>query len=132
MKVRPLTIGEVARQGGVGVETVRYYQRLGLIEEPAKPSAGYRIYAHDIVVRLRFIQRAKQLGFTLAEIGELLQLELGACGQTQQLARHKLDAIRAKIADLTAMAETLEQLLEACRIDPDQRGCPIIRSLSRS
>ena len=132
MTLKPLTISEVARQGGVGVETIRYYQRLGLIEEPAKPSTGYRTYTHETISRLHFIQRAKRLGFTLAEIGELLQLQSGDCSQMRQLARHKLDAIRSKIADLTAMAETLEELLEACGIESNRRGCPIIESLSGS
>jgi len=131
MSSKPLTISGIGREAGVGVETIRYYQRLGLIEEPAKPSSGYRTYPCDTVARLRFIQRAKQLGFTLAEIGELLQLEASDCAQTQQIAQRKLDAVRAKIADLSAMASTLERLLEACRNDAGRRRCPIIDSLSR-
>lgn len=74
MSKKPLTINFVAKQSGVGIETIRYYQRIGLIGKPEKPLSGYRIYSEDIVARLLFIQRAKELGFSLAEIANLLAL----------------------------------------------------------
>ena len=131
MPGQALTISRVATIAGIGVETIRYYQRIGLIEEPPRPASGYRVYDKSILNRLKFIQRAKELGFTLAEIRELLALDSHACDQTQELAQQKQAVILKKIADLQAMSAVLEELLKACRANPAHGGCPIIETLSR-
>lgn len=131
-EARPMTIGKLARAAGVGVETIRFYQREGLLVEPPKPLSGYRLYAPEVVDRLRFIQRAKALGFTLAEIRELLELGDGCCDRTQALAEHKLALVRAKMRDLNAMAEALETALGACLANPDSTACPLIQALCSS
>src|SRR5437867_9097723 len=103
-----LTIGQLARHGGVGVETVRFYEREGLLDEPARKASGYRQYTEDVVARLRFIKRAKALGFTLKEIGELLALRLDpetSCAEIKDRAKAKIDDIQAKIRDLQRMRE---------------------------
>src|SRR5512135_3289703 len=105
------TIGKLADAAGVGVETIRYYQRRGLLDEPAKPQAGHRRYPKDMVKRLHFVKRAQALGFTLSEVSELLRLD-GACGcaQTRALAARKLTSIEQKISDLCAMQTALAKL----------------------
>lgn len=130
MSAKPLTISRVASTAGIGVETIRYYQRIGLIDEPAKPANGYRVYDESVLARLKFIQRAKELGFTLAEIRELLSLDSTACEQTRELAQRKQAIIQQKITDLQAMAAVLDELLKACHANPDHSGCPIIEILS--
>lgn len=125
-----LTIGRVATAAGVNVETVRYYQRRGLLREPDKPLNGQRRYSEDDVSRLSFIKRAQVLGFTLEEIVILLSLEgADCCHDTHELAVHKLSMIDAKIADLTNMRRALVGLVRQCEIGNQQGNCPIIRSL---
>jgi Hg(II)-responsive transcriptional regulator len=131
MPDKTLTISRVAKTAGIGVETIRYYQRIGLIDEPPKPLSGYRIYDKSILARLKFIQRAKELGFTLAEIQDLLALDASACDQTQEMAQRKIQLIQRKISDLQAMAGVLDDLLKACRTNQAHAGCPIIEILSR-
>lgn len=126
-----LTISRLAREAGVGVETIRYYQRVGLLKEPAKPAQGYRVYSADALNRLHFIARAKELGFTLNEIKELLLLDNADCQQTQVIASQKLQSIQARIDDLSMMAETLQQLLQTCQGHVTKAACPIIDSLSK-
>jgi MerR family mercuric resistance operon transcriptional regulator len=132
MTMPALTISRLAREAGVGVETIRYYQRIGLLEEPPRPAQGYRRYPATTLARLHFIARAKQLGFTLNEIKELLLLESSACQQVQELATQKLATIQQRIADLTAMAETLQQLLDTCHDGQQSATCPIINSLTKA
>ena len=127
----PLTISKVAKLAGIGVETVRYYQRIGLIDEPPKPPQGYREYPRATISRLNFIHRAKQLGFTLAEISDLLQLTDAECATTQLIAEHKVNLIKEKVTDLQAMAVVLEELLESCKANQSQGHCPIIEVLSK-
>ena len=125
-----LTIGRLAKVAGVNVETIRYYQRRGLMEQPSKPVGGYRRYASSAVSRVRFIKRAQQLGFTLEEVIELLRLEDGqSCRETRLLAEHKLDSIEKRIADLTRMRRTLKDLIAECARDQRLRSCPIIATL---
>lgn len=130
MSAAGLTIGRLAKACGVGVETIRFYQRQGLIVEPPKPSSGYRVYGDEAVARVHFIQRAKQLGFTLTEIRGLLSLGDGCCGETQALAEQKLALVRAKQRDLARMAEALEGAIAACRTSPDDAACPLVQALS--
>lgn len=128
--MKKLTISVAAKQAGVNIETIRYYQRIALIEEPEKPLTGYRIYPQSTIDRIRFIQRAKELGFSLAEITRLLELEDGQCDQTRELAELKLDLINTKIHDLQTMGEVLEKLICACKTNPDADSCPLISSLA--
>jgi MerR family mercuric resistance operon transcriptional regulator len=129
-EAKGMTIGRLAQAAGVGVETIRFYQREGLIAEPPRPAVGYRQYAAEVVDRLHFIQRAKTLGFTLAEIRELLELGDGCCGRSQQLAERKLALVQAKQRDLAAMAEALESALAACAANVADAACPLVQSLS--
>lgn len=125
-----LTIGGLADEAGVNVETIRYYQRRGLMPEPDKPAHGYRRYDATTVKRVRFIKRAQALGFTLEEIGGLLQLdEAHACAETRELASHKLAAIETKLADLAAMRKALTTLLCQCDAGTMKGNCPIIHAL---
>ena len=126
-----LTISRIARLSGIGIETVRYYQRIGLIEEPSKPKMGYRIYSDATVHKLKFILRAKNLGFTLQEIKELLALDGGDCRQTQEIAHQKKQLIQHKIDDLQSIYKALEELLLSCQSNPDNTNCPIINTLSK-
>jgi len=126
-----LTIGRVASQSGVNVETIRYYQRRGLLQQPAKPYGGFRRYAPETVRRVRFIKRAQALGFTLGEIAGLLALEeRTACAETRTMAAHKLELIEAKLADLSRMKRALTRLVRACDASSSGAPCPIIHLLA--
>lgn len=126
-----LTIGRVADGAGVNVETIRYYQRRGLLAEPDKPMGGQRRYASDAIKRVRFIKRAQVLGFTLDEVGSLLQLdEARACAETRELAVHKLELIEEKLGDLTAMRNALTTLVHGCGTGMTKGSCPIIHALA--
>ena len=125
-----LTIGSLADEAGVNVETIRYYQRRGLMPEPDRPAHGYRRYGATTVKRVRFIKRAQALGFTLEEIGGLLKLdEAHACAETRELASHKLQTIETKLADLVAMRKALTALLCQCDAGAMKGNCPIIHAL---
>lgn len=125
-----LTIGSLADEAGVNVETIRYYQRRGLMPEPDKQAQGYRRYDATTVKRVRFIKRAQALGFTLEEIGGLLKLdEAHACAETRELASHKLQTIETKLADLVAMRKALTALLCQCDAGAMKGNCPIIHAL---
>jgi MerR family mercuric resistance operon transcriptional regulator len=131
---RDLTIGRLAGVAGVNVETIRYYQRRGLLHEPQRPLGGYRRYPADMVKRVRFIKRAQALGFTLEEIAGLLRLDkAGCCADTRELAAHKLASIERKLLDLTAMRDALADLVRQCDAGQvqTQTSCPIIRALAR-
>jgi MerR family mercuric resistance operon transcriptional regulator len=125
-----MRIGELAKTAGVGVETVRYYQRIGLLGTPAKPYGGARNYTDDHLARLRFIRRAQQLGFSLNDINALLRLSSADCEDVQALARRKLELIQGKITDLNRMAAVLEDVLARCATRRKHQGCPIIESLA--
>lgn len=125
-----LTIGQVAKAANVNVETIRYYQRRGLLPEPVKPLGGHRRYSDEDVTRLKFIKRAQVLGFTLEEIENLLRLEEAiCCRETHNLAAHKLAVIDDKIADLLKMREVLSGLMNQCEAGNQEGDCPIIQSL---
>lgn len=124
-----MTISRTAKEIGIGIETIRYYQRIGLIEEPAKPLSGYRIYPAETLSRLRFILRAKALGFSLAEIETLLELGDGSCRESMQVAKTKLELIQQKITDLKNLEHSLMGVVKACEINPDTHGCPLIETL---
>ena len=126
-----LTIGRLAQAADVNVETIRYYQRRGLLDEPDKPIGGQRRYSCADATRVRFIKRAQQLGFTLEEVKDLLLLEDGqSCKETRLLAEHKLAVIEARIGDLARMRRLLKELIAECVQGRRPRSCPIIATLS--
>ncbi|MBU9690833.1 MULTISPECIES: Hg(II)-responsive transcriptional regulator [Burkholderia cepacia complex] len=128
-----LTIGALATAADVGVETIRFYQRKGLLSEPHKPYGGIRRYGAADVARVRFVKSAQRLGFSLDEVGELLRLEDGThCVEASRLAEHKLGDIRAKLADLARMESVLAQVVRACHARDGHVSCPLIASLQES
>jgi Hg(II)-responsive transcriptional regulator len=127
-----LTIGVLARAANVGVETVRFYERKGLLKEPPRSASGYRQYPEDAVERLRFIRRAQGLGFALSEISDLLDLrvdEVAACGSVEERARVKLVQVRGKVAELSRIEAALERLVSACEAREPTCECPILEEL---
>lgn len=126
-----LTIGQVARRAQVNLQTVRYYQRRGLIEQPLKPLSGYRRYPPETVDRIRFIKRAQALGFSLVEIGELLELGDGHCADVRQVAERQRDLMVSRIEELAAMRRTLDELIARCRQGEEPAHCPLIETLSK-
>lgn len=124
------TIGALAQQAGVNVETIRYYQRRGLVPEPVKPLGGIRNYASEHVQRLRFIKRAQQLGFSLEEVGDLLSLEDGLhCHAVEEIAGQKLALVRERIAQLGMIESALATLVRKCRSNKGKLRCPLISAL---
>ncbi|QDL36442.1 Hg(II)-responsive transcriptional regulator [Rhodoferax sediminis] len=125
-----LTIGGFARAAGVNVETIRFYQRKGLLAEPDKPYGSIRRYGVADVTRVQFMKSAQRLGFSLDEIAELLRLEDGTrCEEASSLAEHKLKNVREKLAHLTSMETVLSQLVRACHARKGNVSCPLIASL---
>ena len=125
-----LTIGTVAKAAGVNVETIRFYQRKGLLCEPERPRGGFRRYGPDDVARLQFIKSAQRLGFSLDEIAGLLQLDDGMhCDQVRELGEHKLEDVRAKLTALKRIESALEQMIRACGSSPGAMSCPLIDAL---
>lgn len=124
-----LTIGEFAALAGVGVETIRFYQRKGLLPEPPRRAGSIRRYGAADVERLRFVKSAQSLGFSLDEVAELLRLEDGAhCGEASALAEAKLADIRKKLAELSRMEGVLSGLVNACHVGRGKVSCPLIAS----
>lgn len=129
MNTRELTIGRLAKAAGVGVETVRYYQQRGLLSVPPRRGA-FRYYPQQAVGRIRFIKRAQELGFSLDEISQLLQLEDGVeRSAIRAIARQRLEQIENKLADLTRMQAVLNQLVQDCERCAGEVPCPIIDSI---
>jgi MerR family mercuric resistance operon transcriptional regulator len=126
-----IKIGRLAEESGVHVETIRYYQRLGLMPTPRRDYGTVRRYGEDAVSRLLFIKRAQALGFSLDEVKLLLELSVGEhCAETRTLAAQKKRLVDRKIADLRAIQAALDKLVRACGSGKKGRGCPIIESLS--
>lgn len=131
-KPRLIGIGEVARAGGIGVETVRFYEKEGLLPKPARKPSGYRQYEPDVVRRIRFVQSAKELGFTLKEIRELLSLRVTrgkTCADVKQRAMAKLEDVDAKLADLRRMRDALAHLAATCTGTGPTSSCPLLDAL---
>ena len=123
-------IGEAARKSGVTIETIRYYERTGLIPAPARSAAGRRLYDGAGIARLRFVKRCRDLGFSIPEIRTLLALsnEPGAaCGDVKAIGEHHLRDVRDKIADLTRLEAALTDLIAEC--DREYVRCPALRRL---
>lgn len=127
-----MTIGEIAAEAGVNIQTLRYYERRGLLVPPTRRASGYREYAPSDVQRVRFIRRAQDLGFTLQEIGDLLALQSDAahsCGVVEQRASVTLDRIDEKITDLKRMRTALATYVNACRDQRSLETCPLLVAL---
>jgi len=127
-----MTRGVLAKRAGIGAETVRYYERIGLLEEPARTASGYRVYERGDLARLRFIRRAKELGFSLEDIRELIALRLddGAdCSDVEGRAVERLADVRERIRDLGRVRRGLEALIASCQANPVKESCPILEVL---
>lgn len=125
------SIGQLARTASTGVETIRYYERRGLMPEPPRAASGYRRYPLDAADRLYFTQRGKRLGFTLEEIAGLLKLEEGGDrARVKAFAEAKLEEIETRIADLEHMRASLRELTAHCSGEGPVAGCPIIEALN--
>jgi MerR family transcriptional regulator, copper efflux regulator len=127
-----LTIGQVAAAADMNIQTIRYYERRGLLPTPRRSPAGYRQYGDDIIARLHFIKRAQQLGFSLAEIRELLALRIrhgSACDVVERKTRSKIDLVEAKLRELEQLKRTLERLAAACAARQPTDECPILEAL---
>jgi MerR family mercuric resistance operon transcriptional regulator len=117
------------------VQTVRYYERSGLLPKPSRAASGYRLYAHDAVRRLTFIKQAQQLGFSLSEVQDLLSLRMQpgtTCADIRQRARLKIGAVDRKIEDLRRIKVALTKLAAACRGNGPTSECPIVEALEKN
>ena len=125
-------IGQLATQTGVNVQTVRYYERRGIVIPPARSRSGYRIYGDDDVRRIRFIKQAQELGFSLDEIADLLTLRVEkrrSCAAVERRARLRIADVQRKIQDLRRIQRVLEHLASACSSEEPTGGCPILDAL---
>ena len=128
-----LTIGLLAVAAGVNVETIRFYQRKGLMQEPDRPLGGIRRYGDSDLARVRFIKSAQRLGFSLDEIAQLLKLEDGShCTEAREQAEHKLVDVRARLADLQRIEGALQGLVERCCAASGRVQCPLIAALQET
>ena len=127
-----LKIGEVAERGGVNLQTIRYYEREKLLPEPPRLASGYRVYPDQTVRRVRFIKRAQEIGFTLAEIRELLAIRIDSgrdSAEVRGLANAKINDIEEKIQTLHRMKEALGRITERCSGCGPASECPILESI---
>ena len=132
MKMESLTIGRLARAVGVNLETIRYYERRGLLPKPPRSGSGYRLFPAEAKRRLRFIRRAQELGFSLGEIRELLSLRVAPTAKSADVRRQaqaKITDIEAKIRSLQSMKKALRELTQTCSGSGPVRDCPILESL---
>jgi len=129
-----LKTGELAKQTGVNIETLRFYEREGLLPQPPRRASGYREYPPESVQRIRFIHRSKELGFTLREIKGLLELRVDpetTCAQVRKHAAEKISGIKQKITDLKAIERALKTLMDTCSVSGSIDGCPILKHLEK-
>ncbi len=127
-----ITTSELARQGGINLESIRFYEKRGLLPKPPRTASGYRMFPPESVRRVQFIKRAQELGFSLKEIKELLSLRLDpdtSCADVRRRAEDKLTDIDQKISDLRRMKRSLARLAAACPGRGDTSECPILESL---
>ncbi len=127
--MKQLKIGQVAKQSGLTVETVRYYEQRGLIPEPQRLDSGYRVYPESILTRLNFINRCKDLGFSLQEISELLSIQIdpdNSSALVKEQVEHKISLVKEKISELQKLQDSLEQLSGMCCGEGSVSDCPII------
>lgn len=135
-----IKIGEAARLAGLSIDTIRFYQREGLLKQPPRTEGGFRLFGSEEIRALRFIRKAQELGFSLMEIRDLLFLEsgqAGACSHVQELLERKLSAVRGKIAELRKLESRLSDGLRRCRRELKRNGnshgaqCPVLAEISR-
>jgi MerR family mercuric resistance operon transcriptional regulator len=125
-----MTIGQLAAAGGVNVETVRYYQRRGLLAAPERPSGGFGRYSFSALTRLRFIKRSQSLGFSLDDVQALLSLDDGqSCAAARAIGEHKLSEVRERIQSLQALEAALHELVDRCSTQRRKVSCPLIAAL---
>lgn len=132
-KMEKLTIGQLAKQANVNLETIRYYERQGLIPEPPRSKSGYRMYSLDAVVRTHFIKRAQALGFSLKEISEILSLRVEpgtTCGEVKARVQTKIKDVEKRIVDLEEMRAALLRLSKRCAGAGPVSQCPILEELN--
>lgn len=123
---------ELAEQAGVNVQTLRYYERRGLLPEPERLDSGYRAYGPDAVQIVKFVRRAQKLGFSLEEINSLLELSAGgpeSCEAARELASAKVAELDQKLASITAMRGSLLRLIDTCALPRDRRECPLLHAI---
>lgn len=128
------SIGQVARRAGVGVETVRFYEREGLLEVPVRRASGYRQYSEEAIKRIRFIKRTQQLGFSLKEIAELLMLRVdgqSSCEQVKERAAAKIAEVEQKMIELQHMRQALLQVTSLCQEEAPKSHCPMLDALDQ-
>lgn len=128
-----LTIGRLAKAAGVGIPTVRFYERRGLLPRPQRRASGYRSFEPDAIQRIRFIRHAQALGFSLKEVEDLLDLRMDprrSCADVRQQAMKKIADIDAKVAGLARMRKVLDRLIETCPGDAPTIDCPILEALA--
>lgn len=124
--------GQVARDAGVNIETLRYYERRGILRAPLRLESGYREYTDEAVGVIRFVKRAQELGFSLDEIETLLTLASGgpeSCDVARSLATRKLDELDAKMRSIAAMQDSLRRLVATCDMPRSERECPLLEAL---
>jgi MerR family copper efflux transcriptional regulator len=132
--MRTISIGQVARQAGVGVETIRFYEREGLLEEPPRRASGYRQYTEQVVNRIHFIKHAQRLGFSLKEITELLLLRVDAqttCEEVKQRTEAKIAEVERKLVELQRMRQALLQVASLCTGQGPTGRCPMLDALDQ-
>ncbi len=131
--MKTMTISKIAKEAGVGVETIRFYERKGLVDQPPKPSSGsFRVYPAETAGRIRFIRQAQELGFSLREIKELLSLRTDPttdCADVRERAQAKLDEVKRKVAQMKGIQTALEQLIAACPGQGALQVCSIIDAI---
>ena len=124
--------GQVARDAGVNIETLRYYERRGILPRPARRASGYRDYTDEAVNVIRFVKRAQELGFSLDEIETLLTLAAGgpeSCDSARTLASRKLRELDQKMRSIRAMQDSLRRLVATCAMPRNERDCPLLHAL---
>lgn len=134
MSEKTLRIGELAKRAHVPIDTIRYYEKIGLLSPAARTRSGYRSFNPHSAERLRFIRHAQDLGFTLEEIGELLELRLeprGSCDEVRARAAERLAVIERKLAHLESMRDALDKLVAACESREPTAECPILEALDQ-
>jgi MerR family transcriptional regulator, copper efflux regulator len=128
-----LTVGRLARAAGVGIETIRFYQKRGLLDQPVRRPSGYRMYDHTAVARIKFVKHAQGLGFTLKEVADLIELERDSraqCSDLQVRANEKIELIERKISELERMRTELLRLSSACASDQPLASCELLSCLA--
>jgi len=132
MDTKKIKIGDIAKKLGINIQTIRYYERIGMIAKPERSLSGYRYFTEDFVKRIEFIKKAQQIGFSLDEIKELLKLKVSSSKNSKRVrekTEQKLNLIDKKLARLTALKKVLKELVSVCEKKGTTQPCPILQSL---